>query len=238
MKNLIKLWKRIADGHAPPPTATTERRHSEDSSNRLESSQSNIANSPDEDSHQKEEEVSNTGNGMIQPLSLTGDSYRDKCRELIAKSLRSNFPEILHSICNRNACRLEQALYEAHSADGTNMKKYKMQFMSKLSNLKDKKNPDLREGFIHGSISADDLAVMSPADMASDELTAKNKKFQDENLKDCQMSVNQGTATEMFTCGKCKSKKCTYTQLQTRSSDEPMTTFVFCMNCGNRWKFC
>merc|ERR1711937_777842 len=110
-----------------------------------------------------------------------------------------------------------------------------MQFMSKLSNLKDKKNPDLRSGFINGIISADDLAVMTPADMASDELTARNKKFQEENLKEHQMSVNQGTATDMFTCGKCKSKKCTYTQLQTRSIDEPMTTFVFCMNCGNRW---
>ena len=24
--------------------------------------------------------------------------------------------------------------------------------------------------------------------------------------------------------------------MQTRSADEPMTTFVFCMDCGNRWK--
>ena len=38
----------------------------------------------------------------------------------------------------------------------------------------------------------------------------------------------------MFSCGKCKSKECTYTQLQTRSADEPMTTFVYCMACGNR----
>ena len=40
-----------------------------------------------------------------------------------------------------------------------------------------------------------------------------------------------------FTCGKCKSKKTTYTQAQTRSADEPMTTFVTCLNCDNRWKF-
>lgn len=25
-------------------------------------------------------------------------------------------------------------------------------------------------------------------------------------------------------------------QLQTRSADEPMTTFVLCNECGNRWK--
>ena len=40
-----------------------------------------------------------------------------------------------------------------------------------------------------------------------------------------------------FKCGKCKTKKTTYTQAQTRSADEPMTTFVTCLNCGNRWKF-
>tara|TARA_Y100000389_G_scaffold103163_1_gene100076 strand:- start:186 stop:701 length:516 start_codon:yes stop_codon:yes gene_type:complete len=43
-------------------------------------------------------------------------------------------------------------------------------------------------------------------------------------------------STDNFTCGKCKSKACTYYQLQTRSADEPMTTFVTCTQCGNRWK--
>ena len=40
----------------------------------------------------------------------------------------------------------------------------------------------------------------------------------------------------LFMCHKCKSKKTTYTQAQTRSADEPMTTFVTCLNCDNRWK--
>jgi DNA-directed RNA polymerase subunit M/transcription elongation factor TFIIS len=39
-----------------------------------------------------------------------------------------------------------------------------------------------------------------------------------------------------FKCGKCKSQKTSYYQLQTRSADEPMTTFVTCTACGNRWK--
>lgn len=38
-----------------------------------------------------------------------------------------------------------------------------------------------------------------------------------------------------FTC-RCGSKKTVYTQLQTRSADEPMTTFVHCLSCGKRWK--
>ena len=42
--------------------------------------------------------------------------------------------------------------------------------------------------------------------------------------------------TDQFKCGRCKSKKCTYYELQTRSADEAMTTFISCLNCGNRWK--
>lgn len=40
-----------------------------------------------------------------------------------------------------------------------------------------------------------------------------------------------------FKCRKCQSNNCSYYQLQTRSADEPMTTFVNCLDCGNRWRF-
>ena len=42
----------------------------------------------------------------------------------------------------------------------------------------------------------------------------------------------------IHSCSKCKSKKTYSYQLQTRSSDEPMTNFVTCAECGNKWKFC
>jgi DNA-directed RNA polymerase subunit M/transcription elongation factor TFIIS len=42
--------------------------------------------------------------------------------------------------------------------------------------------------------------------------------------------------TTDFTCFKCKGNKCMYYQLQTRSADEPMTTFVTCVHCENHCK--
>lgn len=41
---------------------------------------------------------------------------------------------------------------------------------------------------------------------------------------------------DRFTCGKCKQSKVSYSQAQTRSADEPLTTFCECVLCGNRWK--
>lgn len=46
------------------------------------------------------------------------------------------------------------------------------------------------------------------------------------------------TASIFMYCSSCKKKaKCDYYQLQTRSADEPMTTFVTCLECDKRWKF-
>ena len=42
--------------------------------------------------------------------------------------------------------------------------------------------------------------------------------------------------TDQFYCKKCGHRKCVYWERQTRSADEPMTVFVECKNCGNRWK--
>jgi transcription elongation factor S-II len=39
-----------------------------------------------------------------------------------------------------------------------------------------------------------------------------------------------------YTCSKCKSRKTTYTAIQIRSADEPMTIFVRCLKCGKSWK--
>ena len=52
------------------------------------------------------------------------------------------------------------------------------------------------------------------------------KKIKDENKYTPKIEAS----TDNFTCYKCKSKKCTHYQLQTRSADESMTTYVTCLD--------
>jgi DNA-directed RNA polymerase subunit M/transcription elongation factor TFIIS len=49
---------------------------------------------------------------------------------------------------------------------------------------------------------------------------------------------NNISYSDSYKCYKCGESKCKITQSQTRSADEPMTTFVFCLICHNTFKFC
>ena len=42
--------------------------------------------------------------------------------------------------------------------------------------------------------------------------------------------------TLLYRCRKCDGRKCAYTQVQTRSADEAMTTFLRCTQCEYSWK--
>jgi DNA-directed RNA polymerase subunit M/transcription elongation factor TFIIS len=63
-------------------------------------------------------------------------------------------------------------------------------------------------------------------------------ELEQERLRLAEASSRQSMAgtTTLFKCGKCKGQICRYMEQQTRSCDEAMTTFITCMNCGNRWK--
>ena len=65
------------------------------------------------------------------------------------------------------------------------------------------------------------------------------KKYLDKQKaeEDFMYSIGKENITDEYKCGRCGSNKTSYYELQTRSADEPMTTFVKCINCGNRWKF-
>ncbi|XP_037130205.1 transcription elongation factor A protein 3 isoform X2 [Syngnathus acus] len=174
--------------------------------------------------------------GSLPPHLITGDSIRDKCIEMLAAALRTdNDYKDFGTNCDSMAAEIEDHIYQEIKA--TDMK-YKNRVRSRISNLKDPKNPGLRRNVLAGSIDLSRIAIMSAEEMASDELKQLRNVLTQEAIREHQMAKTGGTTTDLLQCGKCKKKNCTYNQVQTRSADEPMTTFVLCNECGNRWKFC
>jgi transcription elongation factor S-II len=99
-----------------------------------------------------------------------------------------------------------------------------------IINLKEEIIDQIKKGIIKPHV----VAFMTHQELSPEKWKAliEAKAKRDKN----KFETNIAAATDTFTCRKCKSNKCTYYQMQTRSADEPMTTFVTCIDCGNRWK--
>ena len=104
-------------------------------------------------------------------------------------------------------------------------------FRSVYMNLKD---PIIVTKLETGIFKPHEIGTMTHHELSPEkwEKLISEKKEKDENMYVPKLDGN----TDMFVCRRCKSNKCSYYQLQTRSADEPMTTFVTCVSCGNRWK--
>ncbi|XP_031229000.1 transcription elongation factor A protein 2 isoform X5 [Mastomys coucha] len=169
-------------------------------------------------------------------LPITCDAVRNKCREMLTLALQTDHDHVAVGVnCEHLSSQIEECIFL--DVGNTDMK-YKNRVRSRISNLKDAKNPGLRRNVLCGTITPQQIAVMTSEEMASDELKEIRKAMTKEAIREHQMARTGGTQTDLFTCNKCRKKNCTYTQVQTRSSDEPMTTYVVCNECGNRWKFC
>ncbi|XP_059920664.1 serine/arginine repetitive matrix protein 1-like isoform X4 [Gadus macrocephalus] len=174
--------------------------------------------------------------GPLSPRLATGDTVRDKCIVMLSAALRTDndFMEF-GANCEQMAVDIEDHIYQEIRA--TDMR-YKNRIRSRISNLKDPKNPGLRRNVLAGYIEMTRIASMSAEEMASDELKQLRNVLTQEAIREHQMAKTGGTTTDLLQCSKCRKKNCSYNQVQTRSADEPMTTFVLCNECGNRWKFC
>lgn len=222
-KTLIKNWKKFLS------TAS-----SKDSTPKADKIKGMEDKSEESKSVKKEEKKKQTSF----PPCNTADSVRIKCRELLAAAIKGNSDSEQVDGCaspEELAEELEEAIFNEFRNTDT---KYKNRIRSRVANLKDPKNPNLRMNYLIGALPATRLAVMTAEELASDEMKQVRDKFKKEAINDAQLATVQGTKTDLLKCGKCKKRNCTYNQVQTRSADEPMTTFVLCNECGNRWKFC
>lgn len=137
---------------------------------------------------------------------------------------------------------LEQGIFNATIIDA---KKYKIirkwsntlfvkLYQTKLKNIIVNLNEELVSLLLHNKIIPHMVPFMSYQELYPEKWdTLIQLKIKRDT---CKYESNMEASTDTFVCRKCKSNKCQFYQLQTRSADEPMTTFVTCINCANRWK--
>ena len=110
--------------------------------------------------------------------------------------------------------------------------RYKQRLMSVIFNLK--QNPELVK-----KIKPKDLETMTSAQLWPEGPYGQMEK----KLHERDISIQMAKAKHdeeyegVLVCPKCKSRKTSYYQMQTRSADEPLTNFCSCL-CGHRWRFC
>lgn len=166
----------------------------------------------------------------------TNETIRDKIRSLLTDAL---FKKDEDFVKDRNdaqivANAIEAALYDKLDGNGA---PYKNKYRNISFNIKDPKNAKLRMALLYRHIPPSELLNMSNHDLANDELRKNREEVHAKMTRDAMPFSKQEASTDMFKCGKCKQRKCNYYQMQTRSADEPLTTFVSCVHCGNRWRF-
>jgi transcription elongation factor S-II len=161
------------------------------------------------------------------------DNFRKNIREKINKILDNE----------KNSINLEKGVFNASLKEASNYKVVKKWdnpyfvqiYVDRLRSIYlNLSNKDILEQINNGTVKAQMVPFMTHQEIRPDkwEKLIQEKIERDKNKYETQIEA----ATDTFTCRKCHSKKCTYYQMQTRSADEPMTTFVTCIDCGTRWK--
>ena len=165
----------------------------------------------------------------------------DEFRANIATKLSPFFVEKGGS--EKHAANLEKGIHNWALKEATNrkvVKKWDNPFFVQiyLDHLRsiyiNLKNDKLIEQVVSGEIKSHTIAFMSHHEMLPEKWAEmiRIKSIRDKS----KFEVNLEACTDTFTCRKCKSKKCSYYQMQTRSADESMTVYVSCLDCGCRWK--
>jgi transcription elongation factor S-II len=157
---------------------------------------------------------------------------------------RSNIKKKLHEILEneKTVNNLEKGIfnYALKEADQRKIVKkwdnaYFVQiYLDRLRSIMSNLKGDVLESIKDGSVKAHIVAFMTHQELCPEKWSAliEAKSKRDKN----KFETNISAATDTFTCRKCKGNQCTYYQMQTRSADEPMTCYISCCICGNRWK--
>ena len=152
------------------------------------------------------------------------ESFKNKLTNLSIKIDPAELDKSINNYCNIyiNLNNINKAYLESTYKTKSN----------ELLKCLDSENEYLINALRTNEISVEDLPYIKPQDL--------NKKQWDKivkRLEYIEFKKNNMATTDIYECRKCKQSKCYVYQAQTRSADEPMTTFVTCTVCGNHWKF-
>ena len=168
------------------------------------------------------------------------DHCLQKIKDVFVKFANTNtFPDIIEkSIYNKTIKDAREKMIERTWENRQFKELYKNHYCKIMGNISHNKNASfVMENIINGVWKPEIIITMNPRDLYPElwsTILEKNKLRELRIEKDAKEKNQEGTG--MFKCGKCKKNNCSYYQMQTRSADEPMTTYVTCLNCNNRWK--
>ena len=157
------------------------------------------------------------------PQTTTSDSLKAR----IAKALMQNEDDVAALADGELNTIVQQFFDSAHT---------KERRVLLLEQFEKPDHTELRRKFISKqwapeyffSLTRDDLET--PAErLEKDAIMAK--KIQE--MEESEASLMR--MSTLYECPKCKARKCTWYQQQTRGADEPMTIFAKCLECGNSW---
>lgn len=148
------------------------------------------------------------------------------------------------------ATKLEAALFRVYGGgDATDPSRdYREKVRSFHFNMR--ANIPLALKILLQRVEYDILAKTPSEELASEEFKQQQQRDYEEDLAERQLDWDKQNKKKLlesaglkqeqgaFKCGNCGSRNTEYTQKQTRAADEPMTTFVLCVDCGKRWRFC
>lgn len=97
-------------------------------------------------------------------------------------------------------------------------------------------NPIIRENLLTGKLSPFELVNASIEDLATKKLNNLRLKLNHQNIREKSIASNLPTQKTGIKCINCLNYTCSSTNLQIRSADEAMTTFIHCQTCDKRWR--
>ncbi|KAK2597120.1 hypothetical protein N8I77_012987 [Diaporthe amygdali] len=154
-------------------------------------------------------------------LKRTSSDVRNNCIGVLYNGLAYRSTDSVEVVVAK-AIEVEAAAFKHFKGEGG---EYKVKIRSLFSNLKVKSNRELGRRVMSGEITPVEFVKMSQDELKSQEHKERDNKLEKENMNKAQVAQPEKSISDALTCGKCGQKKVSYSQAQTRSADEPMTTF-------------